>query len=583
MKKFTAIAVCIFLICGAMFYFISMRRNSCLACPSGLPLPRRQAGVRQAGAIAEDGILDLTGEDFTNTIFRLDGEWEFYYGQLLAPDDFANGIPESGTLIQVPMSWHEAGYDRVGYATYRLTVKTNEPELLMLIPEIAASSIVWINGHRIFEAGNVSVNRAEVVPRHRNAFVTFRPENGRAEIIIQAANSGYMISGLNFSIETGRNNALFSDAMSRRILLCIFIGLALTMAFYHMTLFAYRRNEPVYLYFALYCLFTALRFTIETNGLAAMFLPQGVTVVLLHIYLLFITVQVATLVLFTHLVLDIKYDRKWINAVYCAALVSALLVALLPYGMVSAQAILVVIIPLAVIFVRALRLKRLRKNPYNVLFVLSVAIFVIWPLFNRIILNNALFMSAAASNLFMILSQCIILSAGYAETKRREEELTAHNEMLSGVSRMKTEFFRNMSHEIKTPLTVISVHVQRAFELFMDSGVDNPKISGSLQRAQEEIMRTARMADNALWLASTQENRERIEPLDIAELLTNSAEIYRAMIEKRGNTLNLKIPYSPPSVSGIADQLIQMMANLLTNANTHTENGKINVELIVER
>jgi signal transduction histidine kinase len=90
------------------------------------------------------------------------------------------------------------------------------------------------------------------------------------------------------------------------------------------------------------------------------------------------------------------------------------------------------------------------------------------------------------------------------------------------------------------------------------------------------------MADNALWLASTQENQERIEPLDIAELLTNSAEIYRAMIEKRGNTLNLKIPYSPPSVSGSADQLIQMMANLLTNANTHTEDGKINVELIVD-
>jgi hypothetical protein len=67
MKKFTLIAAAIFLICGAMFYFISMPRNI-------------------SGATAEVGVLDLTGADFRDAIFRLDGEWEFYFGELYTPD-----------------------------------------------------------------------------------------------------------------------------------------------------------------------------------------------------------------------------------------------------------------------------------------------------------------------------------------------------------------------------------------------------------------------------------------------------------------------------------------------------------------
>jgi hypothetical protein len=256
MKKFAIIAICIFLICAAMFYFISMPRNL-------------------SGVTATDGVLDLRGEDFSKTIFRLDGEWEFYYGQLLTPEDFASGIPTGSSLIQVPMSWDAAGYPRLGYATYRLIIKTNEPKLLMLIPEIAVSSIVWINGERIFDAGKVSADSTEVIFSHRSALVSYQPENGQAEIIIQAANSRHHTSGLNFSIEIGRNNILFSDAMSRRVLLCVFIGLALAIAFYHLMLYINRRREFVYLYFALYCFVKAVRFIFEIHSLAQLLLPGG--------------------------------------------------------------------------------------------------------------------------------------------------------------------------------------------------------------------------------------------------------------------------------------------------------------------
>lgn len=45
---------------------------------------------------ARQGVLDLSGWDFgTKSFLNLDGEWEFYPGRLLFPEDFQNGDAQS--------------------------------------------------------------------------------------------------------------------------------------------------------------------------------------------------------------------------------------------------------------------------------------------------------------------------------------------------------------------------------------------------------------------------------------------------------------------------------------------------------
>ncbi|MDR0315285.1 MAG: sensor histidine kinase [Treponema sp.] len=166
--------------------------------------------------------------------------------------------------------------------------------------------------------------------------------------------------------------------------------------------------------------------------------------------------------------------------------------------------------------------------------------------------------------------------------QERTLELKEQMEIAVAASRSKSEFLATMSHEIKTPLTVISVHVQQAAELITDDPGEKETIASSLRRAQQEVMRASRITENALSLASMQEGQRQMEALHINTLLTHSAEAYRTIVERRGNKLNLAIAdgigLGRERIYGNADQLTQVMINLLSNANRHTKDGLISVE-----
>ncbi|MDR1705920.1 MAG: hypothetical protein LBS19_14725, partial [Clostridiales bacterium] len=82
MKQVLVITVCIILICGALFYFTSW--------PG-----------RYSEAAADGGVLNLNDENLSSGLIKLDGEWEFYFNQLLTPEAAPYGVSE---LIKVPMS-----------------------------------------------------------------------------------------------------------------------------------------------------------------------------------------------------------------------------------------------------------------------------------------------------------------------------------------------------------------------------------------------------------------------------------------------------------------------------------------------
>jgi len=168
------------------------------------------------------------------------------------------------------------------------------------------------------------------------------------------------------------------------------------------------------------------------------------------------------------------------------------------------------------------------------------------------------------------------------QTKIREQALDAENNMLDTLNRMKTKFFQNMSHNLKTPLTVISTDIENAMDYLdpaFDFEMDKEDMLESLLHAQDEIMRMARIVDGALQYATLSKEQEETGPLDIADLLNKGAASYRAILEQHGNRLTLNIPVSVSHVSGNEDTLLQVLSNLMANANRFTRNGEIRINV----
>jgi signal transduction histidine kinase len=549
-------------------------------CAISLP---RNYGTR----IAENGILDLTGADFERSLHPLDGEWEFYYGRLYAPEDFAAGEPEGKEAIAVPGNWTTQARPKTGFATYRLCVLADETELMLFIPEIAASSVVYVNGERVFEAGAVGVSEAESRMGARAAFLPVRAENGGVELVIWVSNHQWAQGGLSQHFEIGRVETLLRDAQTRYMLLAFFIGAVLMMGAYHFILFLHRRADKAYLLFTLLCLMMAARFVLETNAFAELLLPDGMGLALARVYLALLVAWSAAVVFFTHEALGVSYGGKLRRAIYGVTLLGAFALALAaPFTTVRILWInIAIIIPMAMTVIAAARKKSLWGNPYNALYLVALSGFIVWGLLTKVLLGDLLFVPGVASNLFLILSQCILLSVGYAEAREKEQELTAQNAVLDQTARIRADMLGILSHEVRTPLTVMSAYAQYVAEQLrgQKGGID-PQAEQDLAAISEEAKRLSELTTNALRLsrmgtaeAADETAPSEIAPFDIGEAARLIAGLFRPVAEKQGRALTLSLPDDLPDVKGNPDDLSRLLWNLLDNALTHAKRGGIEV------
>ncbi|GHF65629.1 PAS domain S-box-containing protein [Amycolatopsis bartoniae] len=165
-------------------------------------------------------------------------------------------------------------------------------------------------------------------------------------------------------------------------------------------------------------------------------------------------------------------------------------------------------------------------------------------------------------------SAALINSAvAYQEQQRRAEELVALDEA-------KTRFFANISHEFRTPLTLILGPVGELRERLADE---------SLREEVEVIhrngLRLGKLVNNLLDFSRIEAGRmqARYEPVDLAGFTAELASLFRAAVEKAG--LGFEVDCRPLSGPVFADRGMweKVVLNLLSNAVKYTFDGDIRV------
>jgi two-component system sensor histidine kinase BaeS len=167
-------------------------------------------------------------------------------------------------------------------------------------------------------------------------------------------------------------------------------------------------------------------------------------------------------------------------------------------------------------------------------------------------------------------------------TARVEEEgpeelralAAAYNSMAARLAEqeaIRREFIVNASHELRTPLT----NLQGYLEALRD-GVLPPE-PAMFDSLREEVDRLARLAASLDVLAGAGEVPATPQDVDIAILVRNAAELVNPALTRRSISLSVDVA---PWIHGRvrADELTQVLANLLQNAVRYTpEGGEVRV------
>ncbi len=176
------------------------------------------------------------------------------------------------------------------------------------------------------------------------------------------------------------------------------------------------------------------------------------------------------------------------------------------------------------------------------------------------------------------------LVAGQIQTAmtsaRAQQEARAQAEELAALDRAKTAFFSNISHEFRTPLTLLLGPLEDA----LGSTVDGKAVLARevLEAAHRNALRLLKLVNTLLDFSRAEAGRVEafFEPLDLATYTAELAAQFESVLERGGLTLKVKIqPLSEPTY--VDRQLWEKIVfNLLSNAFKFTFEGQIEVSLV---
>ena len=171
------------------------------------------------------------------------------------------------------------------------------------------------------------------------------------------------------------------------------------------------------------------------------------------------------------------------------------------------------------------------------------------------------------------------LKQAYEKVEQQKEELSDANRRINEVTAQKLQFFTNVSHEVKTPLTLILGPVNK---ILQDTAIDS-RLAEDLHIVRKNVLRLKRVIEQLLDFRKIEDNRMtmRVCQFDLIKVVEDSMSYFRNMATD--NQINYTFVYDGPKELpfwGDADKVEKILVNLLSNAFKFTpRKGRITVSL----
>lgn len=536
---------------------------------------------KNASPLAVHAVIDLRHNDFGHKTYNLDGDWAFYWKQLVSPDSIGFFKP---AYIPFPMLWNNLHEDMpyvsaYGYATYAADVLLphQKPALALKIPDVYTSYRMFVNGQLFGSDGEVGKTIGEYEPHWSNNVKQLPLDADTLHIVLQVANFRHYKGGTYKSLVIGNASLLQSQqtkSLSLDFLLtgCLFMG-----GLFFFGLYLFGKHDKAILYFSLFCMMYSYRIAGADPYSLHSFLP-GIPWE--------ITVRIEYLSLYLSCIFFMKYTRHLypedtnktiITLMVWGGLFFVLVTLFFPpviFTQFLNSFLIVVFLYIAYalfVYIKAARHQRTGAKTSLAGVVVMLAVFVTINLHYFGVLGSFTYVVFIGYFCYFFL-QSLILSFRFAHSLKTAR-LQAEQAL-----KAKSEFLSVMSHEIRTPMNGV---IGMAHALLKK----NP---GENQKKELDVLLFS--AKNLLAIVNDILDFNKIEAgkiqfdmvsSDLSEIAENIVSSFSNFAAEKGIDLQLKNDHKL-NVLVMLDptRLSQVLTNLVHNAIKFTEKGS--VKLVTE-
>ncbi len=547
-------------------------------------LPGFQEGMEGITVIEHNGVYDLTGiSDLDKRVVHLEPGSTYYPNLYLTPENADTAVPE-GT--------DRYGETRVDYLSQRFVVKVpdkNEGYAMTLRFLGRHAMKVYVNGESAGQAGRLGTTKSDNDVWEDRLSLHAAPQDGRLDIIVQAARFYHFRGGARLAeitLEKAAHTVL--PVSTEPIMGFVVVGVLLCAAVLLLGVYLMLSPTKATLFFALACLTMALRewiqsrawtyFPISGNLISML---EYMSVVLLTIFLSLYLVQYAT--------------SRFLKITFIVAISGSLaygLILLLTDSLFYTKTLVIYQLLLISVIVPGIgglfwTIQSPNREQSAALFGISVFYMAA---VGDILMSSHLFGSgdhATISELAMlvfVVAQTVSLfqmnSRVLSEARQAEQKLEAEKMALESLNRLKTEFLGNVTHELKTPLTVMSGYAQTTKQLAEQRDtLEAGEVSRRMTLISSEAERLSLMVGQVLEITRMEEGRMAMEPVccHLDEIVHAAVTTHYPILNKNQNRLNIRIEGGLPDVYADPARISQVIVNLISNSVRFTSEGVITI------
>ncbi|MBN7772263.1 sensor histidine kinase [Clostridium aminobutyricum] len=547
-------------------------------------LVRPPEGPESVTVTEQNGVYDLSGlADLDGTLIRLAPAGIYYPNTYLMPENADTAVSESINRYEEI---------RADYLSQRFVLRLpDNREVYTLTFTLSGRHAmrVYVNGNLAAQTGHPETTKQDTEVWENNITFDAAAEDGKMEIILHSAQFYHAKRGASLgSLSLSKSGTVTDPFVFDRIKGMAVAGAFLCAAVLLLGIYLLLSRTKATLYFALTCVVMALRELLQSQAWTYFPIPgnlsfmlEYLSVVLLTVFLSLYLGQYAT----GKLLRGVQYTAIFGSCVYglCVLLGDSIFYTSV-LGYYQILLVLCIVPGIAGLF---WNMQPPTKEQGAAIY--GIAVFFLAAL-SDILMYSDLFgdgPNAPISEMAMlvfVLAQTVSLflmnNRVLAQAKEAEQKLETEKNALEALNRMKTEFLGNVSHELKTPLTVVSGYAQTTRQMAEQHGELNAgEVSRRMKLISSEAERLSLMVGQILDVTRIEEGRMAMEQTScyVDEIIHGAIETYYPILNKNANRLEIHIERALPAVSADPGRISQVIINLISNAVRFTVNGLITV------